>query len=578
MCNYLLYIQSFLKNIAKPLAVNYTEIMGTNFSCRKQELISSARKEFIFERKDFMQFKIMGKSLIPTDFSHKITRGENLYDEVEIIMPRYHDGIDNSLLSHRLTVVSENGSKSAAIILSLKNCTEENMILTGRLNEYFSSVTGNVTFILTCIDADSVVGKFSSIPFTVNDDPTLASLPDSSIAEQFLNLTQLEAEKAIKASQTPAPAEIYPASETNLGGVKVDGKTITADTDGTVSVSDTFANMEVQIAHPNNFLIYDNLGKPSVMVAISKFYLDEIIDGAPHKVHPAFIVNGVEIDKIYISKYQNVVENNRAYSLPMKDPKTNITLDQAWNYCKNKGAGWHLITNAEWAAVALWCKKNGTIPRGNNDCGKDVRENIRKALPSSYDSSGNVSRTATGSGPASWYHDGSFAGISDFNGNIWEWVSSMRLVGNEIQVLENNNAADFNNSIAADSNLWKAVLSDGTLVDPGTADTLKYSTAWSNTKFSDIFTTPAAENNGTFMLESLGIIPHSFSTPADYDNNAVWISSINGEKLPRRGATSADKSNAGVFSIAISALRGTYTSSTGFRSAYYEPITAAASN
>lgn len=74
------------------------------------------------------------------------------------------------------------------------------------------------------------------------------------------------------------------------------------------------------------------------MVAIPKFYLDEVNDGASHTVHPAFIINGVEQDLIYISKYQNIVENGRAYSLPMKNPQTGMNFDQAYDYCKAKGA------------------------------------------------------------------------------------------------------------------------------------------------------------------------------------------------------------------------------------------------
>lgn len=169
-----------------------------------------------------------------------------------------------------------------------------------------------------------------------------------------------------------------------LGGVKVDGKTITASGDDIISAKEV-QNLAVQISHPNNYIIYD-VSKPSVMVAIPKFYLDDVIDGASHTVHPAFIINGVEQDTIYISKYQNVVENGRAYSLQMKDHTVNINFDHAWNYCKNKGAGRHLMTNAEWAAIALWCRKNGTMPKGNNNYGRDIYEtNLpQKAIPADF--------------------------------------------------------------------------------------------------------------------------------------------------------------------------------------------------
>ena len=48
MCNYLFFRQSSLKSIAVTLAVRYTEIMGTNFPCRKTENIFAAREELFF--------------------------------------------------------------------------------------------------------------------------------------------------------------------------------------------------------------------------------------------------------------------------------------------------------------------------------------------------------------------------------------------------------------------------------------------------------------------------------------------------------------------------------------------------
>ena len=42
-------------------------------------------------------------------------------------------------------------------------------------------------------------------------------------------------------------------------------------------------------------------------IYIKKFYLDDVIDGAAHIPHPAFIVEGKELDGIYISKFQNAL-------------------------------------------------------------------------------------------------------------------------------------------------------------------------------------------------------------------------------------------------------------------------------
>ncbi|MBD5145967.1 MAG: formylglycine-generating enzyme family protein [Ruminococcus sp.] len=315
------------------------------------------------------------------------------------------------------------------------------------------------------------------------------------------------------------------------------------------------------------------MGKPSVMVAIPKFYLDEVIDGASHTIHPAFIINGVEQDVIYISKYQNIVENERAYSLPMESPTTNVTFDAAWNYCKNKGAGWHLMTNAEWAAVALLCKKNNIFPKGNNDYGKNISEtNLpSKAIAASYDSSKKVNKSLTGSGPENWYHDGTFAGIADLNGNVWEWISGMRLINGKIQILENNNAADYNNSVFADSALWKEIMPNGSLVAPGTTGTLAYSTSCGSALFTSLTTTPSAAGTGAALLEALGLLPHENSNPADYGNHAVWVT-VEGEKVPLRGGAWYNTTLAGIFTLMLGYERSYNNVVNGFRCAYYGSI------
>ncbi|MBO5863423.1 MAG: SUMF1/EgtB/PvdO family nonheme iron enzyme [Paludibacteraceae bacterium] len=220
------------------------------------------------------------------------------------------------------------------------------------------------------------------------------------------------------------------------------------------------ADMAVEIC-PNNRIFADDTGLPSAVVYIPKFKNSDVLTGGDDSTHPAFIVNGVEIPGFYYSKYQNVVHSGVAYSLPGEDPATRITFDAARECSEAKGHGWHLSTNAEWAAIALWCKKNGFLPYGNNDEGKDVRENINKAIPTKN------GRTATGTGPLTWSHDGTEAGIWDMNGNVKEWQGGVRIVWGEIQILANNDAADPANSQDKTSTLWRAInAADGRLVEP----------------------------------------------------------------------------------------------------------------
>lgn len=227
------------------------------------------------------------------------------------------------------------------------------------------------------------------------------------------------------------------------------------------------SNLALKAVCPNNEILYDDKDLPSIMVKIPKMTYAQLGLGASTAVHPAFIVNGQEVDAIYISKYQNIVYDGRAYSLPGEEPKHTINFDSAISACTAKGAGWHLMSRAEWALLALWCKNNGTMPKGNNNYGKDTSETVYKAIPMAIDGSNRITRVATGTGPLAWSHDGTPSGIWDLNGNVNEWVGGIRTVYGELQILANNNAADKDKSQGASSAQWMAIkASDGTLITP----------------------------------------------------------------------------------------------------------------
>lgn len=98
------------------------------------------------------------------------------------------------------------------------------------------------------------------------------------------------------------------------------------------------------------------------MVYIPRFYLDEVINGASHTLHPAFIANDRELDGIFVSKFQNTVIDGRAYSLPDRDLAVNIDYDTAERICNNTGEGFHLMTAAEWGRLLCYVKKTGGFP------------------------------------------------------------------------------------------------------------------------------------------------------------------------------------------------------------------------
>ena len=266
----------------------------------------------------------------------------------------------------------------------------------------------------------------------------------------------------------------------------------------------------------------------------------------------------------------------------MKDPRVSITLDTARQVCAAKGAGWHLMTIAEWAAIALWCRKNGTMPKGNNNYGKDISEtNLpQKAIPASKDSNGKIERVLTGSGRENWYHDETFAGIADLNGNVWEWNNGLMLNNGEILIIANNNAAANSTDVSETSTEWKAVMPDGTLVTPGTTGSLKYdiqsnknvvSTSVSNSQYSGI-TTPFGSLTAYGNIDIPEILKALTLFPTD-TNDTTWNSlTISNSGLVISclgGGLHTSQTGAGIFCKHLGSHSKAGNDIIGFRSAYY---------
>lgn len=308
-----------------------------------------------------------------------------------------------------------------------------------------------------------------------------------------------------------------------------------------------------------NVVVFDNAGIPSFMVKFDKCTNADLFPRGSEQTHAAFIIDGEEVDAIYISKYPCTMINGKPYSLPYTKPATEITLDEAAAACFSKGEGWHLLTAPEYALAALESAKNNTLPRGNTSYGKS------HSHPNEAGECYDGYRTLTGSGPATWAHDHTPYGVHDLCGNIWELIAGLRLQDGEIQVIENNNAAN-PVDMSGTSPLWKPVLADGEptrfIAEDGEIKltTEGDSEDWDGCAWRDL----EIDIEAPELLKALALYP------PDIENNESYLFvDGSGERLPYRGGSWNSTSSAGVFALHLDSPRSGVGTSVGFRAAFY---------
>ncbi len=331
----------------------------------------------------------------------------------------------------------------------------------------------------------------------------------------------------------------------------------------------------------NNKVIFDDLGKPSIMVGIPKMKYSDLITGGTQDILDVFKVDGVERKMLYFSKFINVVVNGRAYSLPMKDPKADITFDNALAACRTKGAGWGLTPTGLWGAVMLWCNRNKFLPRGNTYWDKSHEKDYERGVNTYVDGPMGGGRTATGSGPVTWYHDGKQTGIADLCGNVWEWVAGLRTVGGEIQIIPYGNCMKADCDMSAGSTEWKAIKPDGSFVTPGTAGTLHYDlvngkivigTSTNSTFVKNIPLSQLEAASGVSIpqiVKAIGIMKDNEDIYG-YGEQNIAVDTT-GEKMPCRGSSFYGSGNGGIGATVYN-TRSKTGNNIGFRAAFDEEL------
>ena len=386
-----------------------------------------------------------------------------------------------------------------------------------------------------------------------------------------------------------------------------------------------------------NIVKYDSAGNVSgIFVKFPKMKSSDLVSGLPEHTHPAFIINGVEQDYILLGKYKggdNGVANGAILSLPNINPIRSLGADQCLSRMKLAGNGITGMTVADYGFIKLLAQKHGWVPKGNTywgqshkdatcwETGKTLTADTIRAYngwlykcltghttsaelrpdlaPTYWEKQGQVGgisndgtpdaahqtgyRTLNGTGPLDWYLGSDPANLSDIVGSSLEQQYGYRIYDCELQILENNNAADPDADISASSAAWKAILpntsDDGyTLVAPGTAGTLHWNWTGSaiqlDTQCDDLTIGAKGQNFKTLTAHATrlpyvpSIVKELGLFPTDANDNTegyYYVNFVAGERFPRRGGSYDAASVSGLGFVYAYYERGSASTNCGCR-------------
>lgn len=319
-------------------------------------------------------------------------------------------------------------------------------------------------------------------------------------------------------------------------------------------------------------VLYDDLGNPSVMNIIPIFRYEDLGYTADMGTGVATcfdVGTGTNKSEIFIGAFQSSLVGSRAVSLPRTDQATSVNFDTAKTYCANKGAGWHLMTMHEWAAISLWCMANGFEPRGNTNYGRAHDRYVERGRRMDGGLPGDTAGTArvhAGSGPDAWRHNNSPWGISDMVGNVWEWLDGFKL--QDGQIIASTFNAQEEASWAAQAAYFDATLATGGAPKLSNAVVNRLGTIGDNQNagYSANEAFNVMTKAGTYVSNQL--LKRMLVEPATVlPKGRVYMRNF-GERLPFRGGTWNSGGNAGLAALYCHVSRVDTSSYLGFRLAF----------
>lgn len=317
-------------------------------------------------------------------------------------------------------------------------------------------------------------------------------------------------------------------------------------------------------------IIRDSAGNANAMFVLPRFTYADIgmtTDMGAGDITAFDFGSGSIKGEIFIGAY--LASGSGAVSAPRQDPRTSLDHTAARNACSVKGAGWHLMTAHEWAAIALWCMANGYEPIGNTNWGRShaktwmVGDRADNRAPGDTAGTG---RTQTGSMGSEATHTRTLGGIADLVGNVWEWQDGLLLQDGRFKISAYNTQAEVDWAFvdafldASTPTGGSAILSNavnnrlGAIGDNANAGNSANVEWRAMTKSGSYVSNQAMKR---LLLEPAGALPQG----------RIYMRNF-GERLPLRGGPWNSGANAGLAALYLSDSRANTHAVIGFRPAF----------